>query len=116
VPVGDSVTEITDFIRERLAEDRLARRVSEDYYNSMLEIIKIHDEIWPVLTQEPAELQKVETVADFHTVAYQMRQNIEWHTRDSYIKRFGAEPPTNPIVLSFARIWKSHDSFQIIWS
>jgi hypothetical protein len=109
-------TEITDFIRERLAEDRLKGFITQDYYNSMLEIVKVHDAIWPILTQEPPELQKVETVSDFHTVAYQMRQNIEWHTRDSYVKRFGQDPPTNPIVLSLARIWKTHDNFQPAWS
>lgn len=109
-------TEITDFIRERAAEDRLARRVTKEWYEAVLEIVKLHDEIWPILTQEPPELQKVETVTDFNTVAYQMRQNIEWHTRDSYMKRFGQEPPTNPIVLSFARIWKTHDNFQLVWA
>lgn len=109
-------TAITDFIRERLAEDRLARRISEEYYNSMLEIVKVHDEIWPVLTQEPPQLQQVQTVDDFNTVAYQLRQNMEWHTRDSYIKRFGQDPPTNTIVLSLARIWKTHDNFQLAWA
>lgn len=109
-------TAITDFIRERLAEDRLNRHIDEDYYHQILEICKVHDEVWPVLTQEPPELQTVRTVDDFNTVAYQMRQNIEWHTRDSYVKRFGTDPPTNPIVLALARIWKTHDNFQLAWA
>lgn len=109
-------TDITDFIRERLAEDRIARRISKEWYESILEICKVHDEIWPVLTTEPPELQVVKTVDDFNTVAYQMRQNIEWHTRDSYVKKFGTDPPTNPIVLSIARIWKTHDNFQLVWA
>lgn len=108
-------TAITNFIRERLAEDRLARRVSEAYYVSMLEIVKVHDEIWPVLLTEPPALQKIETVTDFNTVSYQLRQNIEWHTRDSYVKKFGTDPPTNPIVGAFARIWEGHVDFQPQW-
>ena len=107
---------ITSFIRERLVEDRLANRITVEYFDSMLEIIKIHDEIWPVLTTEPPALQKIETVTDFNTVSFQLRQNIEWHTRDSYVKRFGTEAPTNPIVLSFARIWKTHADFLDEWS
>lgn len=109
------MSEITQFIRERLAEDRLASRISAAYYLAMLEIVKVHDEIWPVLTTEPPALQKIETVSDFNTVAFQLRQNIEWHTRDSYVKRFGAEAPTNPIVLSFARIWSDHPNFKSEW-
>lgn len=97
-------TEIASFIRERLAEDRLNRQITPAYYESMLAVVKTHDEIWPVLAQDPPALEKIETVADFNTVVYQLRQNIEWHTRDSYIKRFGQDPPTNIIVLSFARI------------
>ena len=109
-------TEITDFIRERVTEDRLARRISKEWYESVLEICKVHDELWPVLTTEPPQLQKIETVEDFNTVSFQLRQNVEWHTRDSYVKRFGTDPPTNPIVLSFARIWKTHDNFQLAWA
>lgn len=109
-------SQITNFIRERLAEDRLARRIDEGYYNSILEIVKVHDEIWPVLAQEPPQLQKIETVADFNTVSYQLRQNMEWHTRDSYVKKFGVEAPTNTIVLAFARIWKSHADFLPEWA
>lgn len=99
-----------------MAEDRLAHRISIEWYLAMLEILKIHDATWQVLVQEPLALQKIETVADFNTVSYQLRQNIEWHTRDSYIKRFGQDPPTNPIVLNLARIWKAHSDFQDKWS
>lgn len=109
------MSEITQFIRARLAEDRLASRISAAYYLALLEIVKTHDEIWPVLTTEPPALQKIETVADFDTVSYQLRQNIEWHTRDSYVKRFGNEAPTNPIVLAFAQIWEGHVDFQSEW-
>lgn len=109
-------TDITDFIRERLAEDRLARKISQEYYDAVLEIIKVHDELWPVLAQEPPELQTIRTVEDFNTVSYQIRQNMEWHTRDSFVKRFGQDPPTNTIVLAFARIWKTHDNFQLAWA
>ena len=76
----------------------------------------MHDEIWPVMTQEKPELEQIRTVDDFHTVAYQLRQNIEWHTRDSYKQRFGMDAPTNPIVISFAKIWKDHPDFKPEWS
>lgn len=43
------MTEITNFIRERMAEDRLAHRISIEWYLAMLEILKIHDATWQVL-------------------------------------------------------------------
>lgn len=109
-------TTITDFIRENLAIDRIHRRISKEYYEAMLELVKTHDELWPVITQEPPALQVINSVSDFNTVSYQLRQNMEWHTRDSYIKHFGQDPPTNTIVLSLARIWRSREGFQPEWA
>lgn len=111
------MSKITDFIRERLVEDFLGRRVSKEWYVATLDIIKVHDEIWPVLAYGPKPtLSRIDSVNDFNTVSFQLQQNMEWHTRDSYFKKFGEDPPTNPIVLSLARIWKSHPNFQSEWT
>lgn len=109
-------TEITDFIRERLAEDRLNRHIDEDYYHNILELVKLHEETWPVLAQEHPKYEPIKTIEDYNQVAIKLTQHIEWHTRDSYIKRFGTDPPLNPVVLAFARIWKTHANFQEAWA
>jgi hypothetical protein len=107
---------ITDFIRERATEDRAYGRISQEYFQAILHILHTHQQ-WPVLLQQkPDSYQNIKTAADFNTVSYAIRHNLEWATRESYVARFGTEPPTDPIVLALARIWKTHANFLPEWT
>jgi hypothetical protein len=108
-------TAITNFIRERAAEDRLRHELSIEMYMAILEILKIH-ESWPVLMEYQPEPMQIQTVEDFNQVSYSIRQQIDWHTQKSYQERFGEDPPTTPIVLAYARVWRSHDDFDQAWA
>ena len=103
-----SDSKIVDFIKERMVEDRLSNHVSGPWYDSIYEIL--------VLISHKPEPVVVNSVDDYNTVSYALKSNIEWHTRKTYVERFGEEPPTNPIVLALARVWKTHPNFDLSWA
>ena len=113
---------ITEFLEARITEDEkqvakhlpaLSSHGLGDYGLRILDecaakraIIKQH-ESWPVLVErKPSEIEQV--AGGLNSITYRMTSEIAWFTTTEYIKRFGTEPPTAPMILTLAAIYKDH--------
>jgi len=77
-------------------------------------IIKQHEE-WPVLVErEPSELESV--AAGLESITYRMTREIAWLTEREYIKRFGTQPPTAPMICTLAAVYADHPDYQQEWA
>jgi hypothetical protein len=77
-------------------------------------IVEQHQQ-WPVLVEsEPSELEQVASgLTDF---TYRMTRQMAWLTTREYIKRFGVEPPTAPMLAALAAVYKDHPDYQQEWA
>lgn len=76
-------------------------------------IIKQHEQ-WPVLVeQERPELRIAHE--GLESITYQMTSEIAWLTTKEYIKRFGTEPPTAPMLLTLAAVYQDHPDYRPDW-
>lgn len=106
---------------EEFIEDRLVGMESWSGYvipwlaaiASIRDILEWHKN-WPVLVEGPP---KYEQVRAFHPdfAAYQISQQMEWITRQEYIRRFGEEPPTAPLLRKIACHFSWHEDFNEEW-
>lgn len=71
---------------------------------------------WPVLVRReaPMKLDRIELM-DQDTISYQIMEQIQWLTMEEYLKVFGDEPPTTPILLKMAKMYDTHPDFQEEW-
>lgn len=77
-------------------------------------IISQHQK-WPVLVErKPSELEQV--AAGLDDITYRMTREMAWLTTREYIKRFGVEPPTAPIIAIMAAVYKEHPDYQQEWA
>jgi hypothetical protein len=77
-------------------------------------IIKQH-ESWPVLVErKPSELETV--AGGLGSITYRMTSEIAWLTTREYIKRFGTEPPTAPMILTLAAVYSDHPDYRQEWA
>jgi hypothetical protein len=71
---------------------------------------------FPVLVTSPPQFDIVEKgVEGIPELAYRMSQEIEWQTQEEYRKKFGAEPPTAPLLLAWVQQFAYHADFQEEW-
>lgn len=77
------------------------------------EIIKQH-EAWPVLVEQPLEF--TDRVDDGNNVIFQASRKMAWLTEREYMKRFGVEPPTAPMIPTLAAVYSDHPDYQDEWS
>ena len=95
--------------RERALAEVAAKRAALEVY-----------EAWPVLTRtEPVFEQEVDpskTISDVvDSIVYRSSQQIEWLTTQSYIDRFGSEPPVAPFIRAIVRIYADHPDCREEW-
>lgn len=114
---------IEEFIEERIIDlEKLSawwkNSISDpnpwlDLTGSLRDILEWHKS-WPVLVEGPPKYEKVRS---FHPdiAAYQISQQMEWITRQEYIRRFGEEPPTAPLLRKIASRFCWHEDFEEEW-
>jgi hypothetical protein len=76
-------------------------------------IIKQHEE-WPVLVEGKPHTEEVSN--DLQSMAYRMTREIAWLTEREYVKRFGVEPPTTPMLRALAAVYKDHADYDEDWA
>jgi len=76
-------------------------------------IIAFH-ESWPVLVEGPMEFGPVDGT-DPHAIAYRATHQIAWATQAEYVKRFGTEPPTTPMLRALAAVYADHPDYDEVW-
>lgn len=109
-----------EFIRARLEEISRERPWGlEDFVSgfvcSILEILDLHQK-WPILTKEEPEPAVIYDDLSANQYIMAMTSKINWMTQQEYIRKFGTEPPTDPILNSIARIWREHEDFDPSWA
>lgn len=108
-----------EFIKARLEELKQEEPWGlEDFISSFicstLEILYLHNK-WPVLVKETPEPAIVYNEESANDVVAQMTHKINWMTQQQYLERFGHETPTDPILDSIARIWRTHEDYNPEW-
>lgn len=120
---------IIEFLEARITEDEAeARGLQQEsdfgleaFGNYMLAecaakraIIRQHEE-WPVLVErEPSQLESV--AGGLESITYRMTREIAWMTTREYVKRFGVQPPTAPMIRTLAAVYKDHRDYQKEWA
>jgi hypothetical protein len=122
------MSEIIEFIEDRLDEAVIA---AEDVLhpksitlenidrlcNGIREIIKRHKD-WPVLVEGPFDMElDTDWGPGEPTNEYTMRmvRRLGWMTEQEFIKKFGTDPPTAPLLSAIAIQWKTHPEFKPEW-
>jgi hypothetical protein len=73
-------------------------------------ILKQHEE-WPVLVERaPDHLSH--DADDLQSMTFRMSREIAWLTEREYVKRFGVEPPTTPMIKALAAIYAEHRDYR----
>jgi hypothetical protein len=76
-------------------------------------IIKQHED-WPVLVERsPTGGLEAD---DIQSMTFRMVKEIAWLTEREYVKRFGAEPPTTPMIKALAAVYASHADYRQEWA
>lgn len=76
-------------------------------------IIKQHED-WPVLVERESEISH--DASDLNSVTFRMSRETMWLTEREYVKRFGVEPPTAPMIRILAAVYKDHPDYQQEWA
>lgn len=76
-------------------------------------IIKQHED-WPVLVEAEPEFGPLD-ITDGSHFAYSMSRKMAWLTECEYVKRFGSEPPTAPMIWTLAAVYSDHPDYQEDW-
>ena len=124
---------LTEFLRDRFDEDeRHARKLAESDRRPALSlattvnhperllleveakrrIIALH-ESWPVLVEQPPTFDMAPSGPN--DMAFRVSQKMAWMTNQEYRARFGAEPPTTPMLRALAAIYADHDDYDEGW-
>lgn len=109
-----------EFIRSRLEEMTKDGPVEhEDFISSFvcstLEILYLNSK-FPVLVKETPEPAIVYDQLSADQIVSAMTHKINWLTKQEYINKFGTELPTDPILDSIARIWRTHEDYNSDWA
>jgi len=76
-------------------------------------IVELHKS-WPVLVEtEPVFEQAAGD--DINSMTMRMSKQIQWQTEQEYRTKFGAEPPTAPILRALASVYADHPDFREEW-
>jgi hypothetical protein len=86
-----------------LAECEAKRRIVEFHAN------------WPVLIEGPNEFKQDDDSNDVSRMTLRMSRQVAWLTEQEYIKRFGTEPPTAPMLRALAAVYADHQDFREEW-
>lgn len=120
------VSEITPtaFLRARLEEVMTrAKSLTKDSlmlitFSNVVDNMKValdwHDN-FPVLVTEQPEFNLEGEASGLDEIRYRMTQEINWFTNQEYVKRFGTEPPTSPLLLAWLQQYAWHPDFREEW-
>jgi hypothetical protein len=97
---------------EHMAEWDPARVVMECEFKRV--VLRLHGS-WPVLVTGPLESSILET-EDGTGHTFLVRQQIEWATNQEYVKKFGTEPPTTPMVDAMLALYSGRPGYREEWS
>lgn len=75
-------------------------------------IVEFHSK-WPVLVEGPPRFDQPGT--DLNTLAMRMTREIAWLTQQEYVKRFGTEAPTAPMLRVLAMPYADHPDYDENW-
>lgn len=71
---------------------------------------------WPVLVETPFEFgSSVDSSSDPHRITMQLTRRQMWLTEQEYRVKFGAEPPTAPILRMMAAVYCDHPDYDPDW-
>ena len=94
-------------VAEHIARHDPARVLAE--CEAKRRIIAFH-ESWPVLIQTEPSLELTP-----ETWVAKMTSDIAWLTNAEYVKRFGTDPPTAPMLLAMAQVYADHTDYREEW-
>lgn len=78
-------------------------------------IIKQH-EAWPVLVdEEPPPPELLPRGTDLDSLSIVVTRRIAWLTEREYVKRFGTEAPTGPMISALAAVYRDHPDYLQEW-
>ena len=83
-------------------------------YTAILNALVWHKN-WPVLVEGPAKFETDPIEGDVNHMSIRMTQQYVWTTQQEYIKHFGTQPPTAPLIRKWAQMWKDHPEFKPEW-
>lgn len=75
-------------------------------------VVEFHKN-WPVLVTTKPELEMRPDDSD--TWRYQLTQQMNWLTQEEYVKKFGTDPPTAPLLVKLLESWTHHPDYDPMW-
>lgn len=113
-----------EFLKARLAEGFAFIKTQTDNsvilmnYSNMVQnmffALEWHDS-FPVLVTDKPVFEVESGVNSIDDINYKMTQEVNWFTNQEYIKRFGSEPPTSPLILGWVQPYAWHPDFKEEW-
>lgn len=119
-----SVLTPLEFLKARLVEDQseALRRfalVGDKHIRDLREvsakraIVALHED-WPVLIEAPPVFG-IDPALGVDDIAFTMIQRMKWTTQREFIKTFGTEPPTAPMIMALVSIYIDHEDYDPSW-
>lgn len=112
------MTDIYSFVEARIDEEE--HRLGEDscIFDALRAVLDLHKN-WPVLVTEEPKFEPPNFSDDFSPVSshytMQMTQKMRWLEGQEYVKVFGGDPPTTPMLRRIASMWSEHEDFNPSW-
>lgn len=106
---GEWFTTADNKVDEFVRHNSPARVLAE--CESKRRIVELHQS-WPVLVETPPELTQADNATD---MTMRLTRRIAWLTQEEYRKRFGAEPPTAPMLRALALPYADHPDYLEEW-
>lgn len=70
---------------------------------------------WPVLVEGPEERSFESHPTDMSSYIYRASRQMASLTQAEYIKKFGTQPPTAPLLREMASMYADHPDFREEW-
>ncbi|UVF61174.1 hypothetical protein SEA_AOKA_51 [Arthrobacter phage Aoka] len=78
-------------------------------------IIRQH-EAWPVLVEQVDDFPQISPADGLQGISLAMGRRIAWLTEREYIRRFGVEAPTAPMIRTLAAVYRDHPDYLDEWA
>lgn len=112
------MSEVTDYLLARINERELysPNANTRELCAWLRRIVEMHAS-WPILVEGPLEVEKVDPhgrviddpLALVNHYTYRASRQIAWATEQEYIRKFGKQPPTAPLIKDMLKehAWRS---------
>lgn len=117
--------DIYDFLDKRITEALLECQYQDfpgirslvSVFVHIRGVLEFHKE-WPILVEtapvfEPNFADDFDASINQYTMS--MSKQIKWMTEREYVKVFGSDAPTTPMLRRFASVWSDHPDFKEEW-